>query len=113
MMCLPFTEREERNRAGQTLEEFLESYDPYKYKNPSCTTDAVVFSANGKVDEELTGLKILLVKRSNHPSIGFWALPGGFVELRENLEDTARRRTGRGNRSERPAGGTVRVLRGL
>ena len=27
----------ERNRAGQTLEEFLESYDPYKYKNPSCT----------------------------------------------------------------------------
>lgn len=81
----------ERNRAGQTLEEFLESYDPYKYKNPSCTTDAVVFSANGKVDEELTGLKILLVKRSNHPSIGFWALPGGFVELRENLEDTARR----------------------
>lgn len=36
-------------------------------------------------------LKVLLVRRSNHPSIGFWALPGGFAEMRENLEDTARR----------------------
>ena len=34
---------------------------------------------------------MLLVKRGNHPSIGCWALPGGFVDLRENLEDTARR----------------------
>ena len=31
---------------GQTLEEFLEKYDPYKYKTPCCTTDAVVFSYN-------------------------------------------------------------------
>ena len=32
-----------------------------------------------------------MVKRRNHPSIGWWALPGGFIELHENLEDTARR----------------------
>lgn len=81
----------EKNAAGQTLEEFLEEYDPYKYKNPCCTTDAVVFSTGKGLDEKLEGLKVLMVRRSNHPSIGCWALPGGFVDLRENLEDTARR----------------------
>lgn len=81
----------ERNGAGQTLEEFLEAYDPYKYKTPSCTTDAVIFAYPGETFVSVSQLKVLLVKRSNHPSIGFWALPGGFIELEENLEDTARR----------------------
>lgn len=82
---------EEKNAAGQTLEEFLAGYDPYKYKTPSCTTDAVIFAYEGEKCEAVTDLEILLVKRSNHPSIGCLALPGGFVELEENLEDTARR----------------------
>ena len=81
----------EKNNKGQSLEEFLEEYDPYKYKNPCCTTDAVVFSYKDELKSDLSGLKVLMVKRSNHPSIGRWALPGGFIELRENLEDTARR----------------------
>ena len=81
----------EKNSKGQSLEEFLEEYDPYKYKNPCCTTDAVVFSYNDELKSDLIGLKVLMVKRSNHPSIGRWALPGGFIELKENLEDTARR----------------------
>ncbi|MCI9441262.1 MAG: NUDIX hydrolase [Ruminococcus sp.] len=91
----------ERNQAGQTLEEFLEGYDPYKYRTPSCTADAVIFSAREPLTKELTGIKILLVKRSNHPSIGFWALPGGFVNMEENLEESAKRElleeTGIGN----------------
>ncbi len=81
----------EKNAAGQSLEEFLERYDPYKYPTPSCTTDAVIFSYEGESCETIDGLKVLLVKRSNHPGIGYWALPGGFVNLKENLEDTARR----------------------
>lgn len=81
----------ERNEAGQSLEEFLEAYDPYRYQTPSCTTDAVVFSCIGELKPSMEGLKILLVKRSNHPTIGFWALPGGFIDLKENLDDTARR----------------------
>lgn len=81
----------EKNETGQTLQEFLQDYDPYKYKTPSCTTDAVVFSYDKREKNGLSGLKVLLIKRKNHPSIGFWALPGGFVNLRENLEDTARR----------------------
>ena len=31
----------EKNRAGQSLEEFLDRYDPRKYDCPSCTTDIV------------------------------------------------------------------------
>lgn len=81
----------ERNQAGQTLEEFLKGYDPYKYRTPSCTADAVIFSSREPLTKELTGIKILLVKRSNHPSIGFWALPGGFVDMEENLEESANR----------------------
>ncbi len=91
----------ERNGAGQTLEEFLEGYDPYKYRTPSCTADAVIFSSREPLTKELHGMKVLLVKRSNHPSIGFWALPGGFVDMEENLEDSAKRElmeeTGIGN----------------
>lgn len=81
----------EKNAAGQTLEEYLDSYDPYRYETPSCTTDAVVFSYRGSSAWIPGELKVLLVRRSNHPSIGCWALPGGFVDLRENLEDAARR----------------------
>lgn len=81
----------EKNKAGQNLEEFLESYDPGKYETPSNTTDAVIFAYEGEACKSIEGLKILLVKRSNHPSIGCWALPGGFANMRENLDETARR----------------------
>lgn len=81
----------EKNADGQTLEEFLDGYDPYRYKTPSCTTDAVIFAFEEEKCTSIDGLKVLLVKRSNHPSIGFWALPGGFINLNENLDDTARR----------------------
>ena len=81
----------EKNADGKTLEEFLEEYDPYRYQTPSCTTDAVIFAHSGKLEKCLEGLKLLLVKRSNHPSIGYWALPGGFINIKENLDDTARR----------------------
>ena len=81
----------EKNEAGQNLEEFLELYDPRKYETPSNTTDAVIFAYEGEKCDSIDGLKVLLVKRSNHPSIGYWALPGGFANMRENLDETARR----------------------
>ncbi len=80
-----------RNKDGQTLEEFLEEYDSRKYETPSCTTDVVIFSHPGKPDWMLQDFKILLVRRKDHPWIGHWALPGGFANMRENLEDTAKR----------------------
>lgn len=81
----------EKNEAGQNLEEFLELYDPKKYETPSNTTDAVIFAYEGETCDSIDGLQVLLVKRSNHPSIGYWALPGGFANMRENLDETARR----------------------
>lgn len=35
--------------------------------------------------------RILLIKRRNHPCIGMWATPGGFIEFRESIDDAARR----------------------
>lgn len=81
----------EKNAQGKTLEEFLEDYNPRKYETPSCTVDNVILAHEGIPTVDLEGMKILLVKRSNHPSIGCWALPGGFVEMRENLEEAAKR----------------------
>ena len=47
----PFTGNGKKNDKGQDLEEFLEEYDPYKYKNPCVTTDAVcVFCRKGRID---------------------------------------------------------------
>jgi len=49
------------------------------------TADAVVFTILNKE------LKILLIKRKKDPFKGKFALPGGFVELNENLEGAAKR----------------------
>ena len=57
----------------------------YKYPRPALTTDAVVFSKSG--DE----LKILLIQRKNPPFLGYWAFPGGFVNMNETLEESAAR----------------------
>lgn len=89
----PFTGTGEKNTDGETLEEFLEHYDPHKYETPSCTTDTVVFAYEQDPGREIreNRLKVLMVLRSNHPSIGFWALPGGFAEMKEDLDRTAAR----------------------
>ncbi len=78
-----------RNETGQTLEEFLRAYNPKKYDCPSNTVDVLVFSSSEPYRTWGQPLKLLMVRRKNHPNIGYWALPGGFVELRENLEDAA------------------------
>lgn len=57
----------------------------YKYPRPSLTVDAVVFLKEGDI------LKILLIKRKNPPYQSCWALPGGFVDMDESLEDAAAR----------------------
>lgn len=79
------------NEKGQTLESFLEQYDAEKYKKPSVTADVLVFAYQSGQENLLNGIKLLMVKRRNHPSIGFWALPGGFAKMREDLVETAKR----------------------
>ncbi len=75
----------EVNAQGQTLEEFLKEYDETKYRRPSNTVDMILMTVSeGK-------LKILLVKRGNHPFLHDWALPGGFVNFDEDLDDAVER----------------------
>ncbi len=79
------------NQKGQSLEAFLEAYDGRAYDSPSHTADLVIFSHHGPLDPTLSGLQLLLVKRGDHPCIGSYALPGGFANMHEDLEETARR----------------------
>ncbi|WP_310602196.1 NUDIX hydrolase [Anaerosporobacter sp.] len=81
----------EKNEQGESLESFLEKYDANKYENPSVTADMIVIQHSKEFDTVEQGLKVLMVKRRNHPSIGFWALPGGFVNIREDIDLAAKR----------------------
>ena len=56
-----------------------------EYKNPSLTTDIVIFS----IIEE--NLKVLLIKRKNEPFKDKWAIPGGFVDYDEEIDIAAKR----------------------
>ena len=53
-----------------------------KYRNPSLTTDIFIF------DDDLN---FILIKRKNEPYKDYWALPGGFVDYGECVEDAAMR----------------------
>lgn len=57
----------------------------YEWPRPMVTADAVVFAADSN------GVKLLLIKRKNEPFKGQWAIPGGFVEMDEELQDAAKR----------------------
>jgi 8-oxo-dGTP diphosphatase len=57
----------------------------YDYPMMSVTTDCIVIKNNGKTP------KVLLIQRKHEPYINKWALPGGFVEIDEDLEEGAQR----------------------
>ena len=56
----------------------------YDYPRPAMTTDIAVL----RLDEVP---EILLIQRLDPPFKDLWALPGGFMEMEETLEETARR----------------------
>jgi 8-oxo-dGTP diphosphatase len=85
-----------RNKDGLTEKEFLERYDPSKFERPSVTVDMLIFTVLSKDAEDNRRLPdkdlyVLMIKRSDHPCIGRWALPGGFVNMNENLDEAAQR----------------------
>lgn len=80
-----------KNKDGLTEEEFLKNYNPGNYERPSLTVDMVLFTLDDSVEEDLKKvprkkLKVLLVKRKDHPFMGAWAIPGGFVDIHEDIE---------------------------
>lgn len=57
----------------------------YEWPRPMVTVDAAVFAFFHD------GAKLLLIKRKRDPNKGRWAVPGGFIEMDEELEDAAAR----------------------
>ena len=74
-----------KNKDGLTQKEFLAQYNPGHYERPSVTVDMLLFG----MSSDLKGLKLLLIKRNNHPYIGCYALPGGFVGIKESAYTAA------------------------
>ena len=58
----------------------------YDYPRPAVTVDCVIFGL-----EEGNQLRVLLIQRANPPFQNYWALPGGFVDMGEDLETAALR----------------------
>lgn len=69
----------------ETEEEFLSSYDLSKYPSVGLTVDLAVFTIRNGT------LSILLVERGGHPFKNKWALPGGFANVDETLEESVAR----------------------
>jgi 8-oxo-dGTP diphosphatase len=57
----------------------------YDWPRPMVTVDAAVFTFSGNT------AKLLLINRGREPFKGKWALPGGFIDIDEELEDAVAR----------------------
>jgi 8-oxo-dGTP diphosphatase len=57
----------------------------YEYPRPMLCVDMIVLRKTESHKE------ILLIKRLNEPFKDYWALPGGFIEMEEDLIDSAHR----------------------
>lgn len=66
-------------------EAFLRDYDPERYPRPSVTVDVVLIAAEAGL------LRTVVVRRTEPPHGGRWALPGGFLRLDESLDAAAAR----------------------
>lgn len=60
-------------------------YRPAPADRPALSVDVVIFSLRR------SALHVLLIRRAASPFKGKWAIPGGFVEPTESLEEAARR----------------------
>jgi 8-oxo-dGTP diphosphatase len=57
----------------------------YDYPRPAVTADIIILKKSN--DQQF----VLLIERKHPPFEGMWALPGGFLEMDETLEDAALR----------------------
>lgn len=82
----------------ESEKEFLENYDMSRYDRPSVTADVAAFmvgaedKTNYRKNPE-NKLMLLLIKRGGHPFKDMWALPGGFLQKGETVEECALRET--------------------
>jgi len=55
----------------------------YEWPRPMVTVDMTMFELSAPK------VRVLLIRRGNEPFKGKWAVPGGFVDMDEELEDAA------------------------
>ncbi len=82
----------------ESEKEFLANYDMSKYDRPSVTADVAAFmvGSEDKTDYRRNPenkLLLLLIRRGGHPFKDMWALPGGFLQRGETVEECALRET--------------------
>lgn len=75
------------DKNGLNEQQFLENYHPENYKRPSVAADILIL----RLSEDYSSLQILLIKRDEHPYLGCWALPGGFIHENETAYRAALR----------------------
>jgi ADP-ribose pyrophosphatase YjhB (NUDIX family) len=85
-----------KNKQNLTEEQFLSTYNLNKYDRPSVTVDMLIFTVTNEEKENYRKLpekvlRLLMIKRGDHPYIGQWALPGGFIHMDESLDEAALR----------------------
>lgn len=85
-----------KNKQGLTEEQYLQAYEASNFERPSIAVDMLIFTvSDGERKSYRTlpekVLKLLMIKRGDHPFIGQWALPGGFVKMDESLDTAAMR----------------------
>ena len=73
--------------SGEEEQKFLQKYDPSKYPKPSFAADGALFA----VDFLQQNVKLLLIRRGGFPYRGCYALPGGFVNVDEDLDTAVQR----------------------
>ena len=78
----------------QSEKEFLSQYNINDYERPSLTADIVAFMIRSEKSDNYkrnsdTKLSILLINRGVHPFKDYWALPGGFLQPSETIEECA------------------------
>ena len=79
-----------------TEKEFLSEYRLSDYERPSVTADVAAFMIRSEENSSYrrnpeNKLSLLLIKRGGHPFKGMWALPGGFLQSDETVEECALR----------------------
>lgn len=73
------------DKNGLTEAEYMANYRQGDYPRPSVTADIAVFREGER------GWALLLIRRGGHPFLGKWALPGGFSEPEETVDEAAAR----------------------
>jgi ADP-ribose pyrophosphatase YjhB (NUDIX family) len=71
--------------SGEDEIRYLKDFDPTIYQNPGVAADTALFAVGENA------LSILLIKRGGYPYKDRWALPGGFVDIDEDIFHAADR----------------------